>query len=243
MLATPPVRRAMHRKDGHHKVYEPNQKSQGLTEVKNHRPRSEVKRDFETKQQIVTWNMETPKRRYAASVNDRAWPELLPITPTTNSVASKHYEWTPNSSSNKLLRQSKNERLSRGDYIRIETPPTPVASPIQEKKQVVSSVVAAKSLAFQRSRLTSQQSVHGGASDGYRDASLRCQLPLTICRRILEMCLDERMLSVMSCRQQQKAFEWGQVGDSLMTEYGWRTKDKASQLWMLLEAMECLRYE
>lgn len=88
-----------------------------------------------------------------------------------------------------------------------------------------------------------KQALHDGASDGYRDASLRCHLPLPICLQILQNVMGPDQLSLLSERQQKKAFEWGQLKDSLLTEHDWRNKDKSSQIWMLLEALECLVYE
>ncbi|KAF2220868.1 hypothetical protein BDZ85DRAFT_21076 [Elsinoe ampelina] len=82
-----------------------------------------------------------------------------------------------------------------------------------------------------------------GASNGYSDKSLRCQLPLTVCQRILSFAMPEDLLSILSERQQRKAFEWGQLHDSLSTEYDWRTRDESSQIWMLLESIDCLEYD
>lgn len=96
---------------------------------------------------------------------------------------------------------------------------------------------------WQQKLMQTQQLVHGGASDGYRDKSLRCNLPLSVCLRCLEYGVDESSLSLLTERQRKKAFEWGHLEDSLKTGYGWRNKDKASQIWMLLEALECLAYE
>ncbi|KAF4554870.1 Hypothetical protein D9617_3g019390 [Elsinoe fawcettii] len=87
------------------------------------------------------------------------------------------------------------------------------------------------------------QAQQGGASDGYSDRSLRCQLPLTVCQRILSFTMPEDLVNILSDRQEQKAFEWGQLHDSLSTEYDWRTKDVSSQIWMLLESIDCLEYD
>ncbi|PNS16640.1 hypothetical protein CAC42_4604 [Sphaceloma murrayae] len=96
---------------------------------------------------------------------------------------------------------------------------------------------------WQMRRMKQLQAEHGGASDGYKDPSLRCGLPLTVCQRILAFAMPEELLVILSERQQRKAFEWGQLHDSLSTEYDWRVKDESSQIWMLLEAMECLDYD
>jgi len=95
----------------------------------------------------------------------------------------------------------------------------------------------------QKQHLASLQRAQGGASNGYRDPSLKCQLPLTVCNLILSFAADEQHLAVLSKRQRTKAFEWGQLHDSLKTEHDWRNRDTASQVWMLLEALECLEYE
>jgi len=96
---------------------------------------------------------------------------------------------------------------------------------------------------WQQHILTQNQSHHGGASDGYRDRSLQCGLPLPVCQQVLQhvLCVDD--LEMLSERQQRKALEWGQLKDTLMTEYDWRNRDKSSQIWMLLEAVEGLVYE
>lgn len=98
-------------------------------------------------------------------------------------------------------------------------------------------------LKWQRVEMEKRQAVHGGASNGYRDLSLQCQLPLPVCRHILKHLMTPHDLSILSAYQQDKAFEWGQMQESLMTESEWRCKDESSQIWMLLEALECLGYQ
>ena len=96
---------------------------------------------------------------------------------------------------------------------------------------------------WQQQLLVRRQVDHGGASDGYRDKSLVCTLPLPVCQRILQHVMIAEELTLLSERQQMKALEWGQLKDTLMTEYGWGNKDRSSQIWMLLEAVEGLVYE
>lgn len=98
-------------------------------------------------------------------------------------------------------------------------------------------------LDWQVKHMRKLQVEQGGASDGYKDKSLRSQLPLTIGLRIMSFAIPEDTLVILSDRQQRKAFEWGQLHDTLSTEYDWRTKDQSSQIWMLLEALECLEYD
>lgn len=103
--------------------------------------------------------------------------------------------------------------------------------------------MAPKYLEWQKRWMSDVRTVHGGASDGYRDPSLKCQLPLPVCSKILSFATEISTRLALSERQCRKVFEWGQLNDTLKTEYDWRNKDKASQIWMLLEAMECLEYD
>lgn len=96
---------------------------------------------------------------------------------------------------------------------------------------------------WQQAVLAERHFRQGGASDGYRDRSLHCNLPLPICQQILRHVMSVEDLEILSERQQRKALEWGQLKDTLMTEYNWRNKDKSSQIWMLLEAVDGLVYE
>lgn len=97
-------------------------------------------------------------------------------------------------------------------------------------------------LAWQSAHLESRHAIDGGASDGYRDPSLGCRLPLPVCIRILGHVTGRDVSVTMSQRQLEKAVEWGQWRGSLMIEKDWCSKDAGSQLWMLLDAIECLSY-
>ncbi|GAM87880.1 hypothetical protein ANO11243_059080 [Dothideomycetidae sp. 11243] len=136
-----------------------------------------------------------------------------------------------------------NQGSGRGKRINEKT--TGKASPPSERKlqhSLVQKLAGLRYMEWQEQHLRRLQALHGGASDGYRDRSLKCQLPLTLCNHILPYTADQYSLSILSPHQRVKAFEWGQLHDSLKTEADWRNKDQASQVWMLLEALECLEY-
>jgi hypothetical protein len=95
---------------------------------------------------------------------------------------------------------------------------------------------------YQEERLVKLLTNHGGESNGYRDISLRCQLPLPVCLQILQYSMEPRELDILGDDKQRKAFEWGQKRDTLMSGYEWRMKDESSQLLMLLASAECVEY-
>lgn len=95
---------------------------------------------------------------------------------------------------------------------------------------------------YQEDRMEMLRALDGGASNAYRDASLRCQLPLSICIQILQYSMDSKDLAVLGEDKQRKAFAWGQKRETLKIEYDWRMKDESSQLLMLLAGAECVEY-
>ncbi|KAF2153893.1 hypothetical protein K461DRAFT_311920 [Myriangium duriaei CBS 260.36] len=127
----------------------------------------------------------------------------------------------------------------RAKILRVTNEPSKSESPFRTGARHV----GGNYLDWQKKRLGSLHNAHGGASNGYRDPSLKCQLPLPVCNRILSLSASDRSLMLLSRRQQIKVFEWGQLHDSLKTESDWTSRDKASQIWMLLEALECLKYD
>lgn len=95
-------------------------------------------------------------------------------------------------------------------------------------------------LKYQVHRMQQLQEEHGGRSDGYRDARLRCQLPLPVCLQILGYAMDPHDLSILKLQQQRTAFEWGQKRNTLRSELEWRRKDESSQILMVLASAECV---
>lgn len=142
-----------------------------------------------------------------------------------------------------LLRRWKKSRASRKMDVDDKPKEEPYQDPIRLQGTVRRDGGGLAVCGWQRRHLSQRQMQHGGASDGYRDTSLACHLPLPVCLEILKASMDPRDLGILSDRQQKKAFEWGQLEGSLMTEHDWRSKDESSQIWMLLEALECLEYE
>lgn len=97
-------------------------------------------------------------------------------------------------------------------------------------------------LEYQTKILDELRDSHDGASDGYRDTSLQCHLPLPICLHILAHAMDTDISSILNENQQQTSFAWGQKREALMEELEWRKKDESSQILMLLGAAECVEY-
>ncbi|KAI4723619.1 hypothetical protein E4T48_00234 [Aureobasidium sp. EXF-10727] len=95
---------------------------------------------------------------------------------------------------------------------------------------------------FQRNRMERLKAYHKGESDGYRDVSLRCHLPLSLCLEILRLSMSAVDLSHLGMSKQRKAFTWGQKRETLKSGYEWRMKDESSQLLMLLSGAECVEY-
>jgi hypothetical protein len=83
---------------------------------------------------------------------------------------------------------------------------------------------------------------HKGESDGYRDVSLRCHLPLPVCLEILRLSMSPVDLSHLGADKQKKAFTWGQKRETLKSGHDWRMKDESSQLLMLLSGAGCVEY-
>ena len=99
-----------------------------------------------------------------------------------------------------------------------------------------------KYVGYQSSRLAKLRSEHGGESNGYRDASLRCQLPLPMCLQILGQVMEAKEMAVLGKDKQAKAFAWGQKKGTLRSEFEWRMKDESSQILLLLSEAECVEY-
>ncbi|GAB7350457.1 hypothetical protein MBLNU459_g1060t1 [Dothideomycetes sp. NU459] len=97
-------------------------------------------------------------------------------------------------------------------------------------------------LEYQSQRLSDLRLDHGGVSDGYRDVSLQCQLPLTTCLLVMSHVMDVHDLSIMSKFQQRSGFAWGQKRETLHEEMEWRKKDESSQILMLLVGANCVEY-
>jgi hypothetical protein len=95
---------------------------------------------------------------------------------------------------------------------------------------------------FQQDRMEKLKAYHKGESDGYRDVSLRCQLPLPVCLQILRLSMSAVDLSHLDADKQKKAFTWGQNRDTLKSGHDWRMKDESSQLLMLLSGAGCVEY-
>lgn len=84
------------------------------------------------------------------------------------------------------------------------------------------------------------QDLHRGHSDGYRDSSLRCQLPLTVGLQILDYTMDPDILRSLTVQQRRAAFAWGQKRETLRSELEWMGKDESFQILMLLARAECV---
>ncbi|KAG9947802.1 hypothetical protein KCU85_g5518, partial [Aureobasidium melanogenum] len=95
---------------------------------------------------------------------------------------------------------------------------------------------------FQKNRMEKVKAYHRGESDGYRDVSLRCHLPLPICLEILRLSMSPVDVCHLGVDKQRKAFTWGQKRETLKSGYDWRMKDESSQLLMLLSGAECVEY-
>lgn len=92
---------------------------------------------------------------------------------------------------------------------------------------------------FQVNRMQELQEEYGGQSDGYRDPSLRCQLPLPVCLLIMSDAMDPHELGILTTQQQRTACAWGQKHEALKNELEWRRKDESSRILMVLSAAEC----
>jgi hypothetical protein len=95
---------------------------------------------------------------------------------------------------------------------------------------------------YQQNRMETLKAYHKGESDGYRDASLRCHLPLPVCLEILRLSMSPVDLSHLGADKQKKAFTWGQKRETLKSGHDWRMKDESSQLLMLLSGAGCVEY-
>ena len=93
---------------------------------------------------------------------------------------------------------------------------------------------------YQMLHMQELQDTHRGQSDGYRDTSLRCHLPLPVCVRVLSHAMNPHDLSILRGEQRQTAFAWGQKKETLKSELEWRRKDESSQILMVLAAAECV---
>ncbi|THY03061.1 hypothetical protein D6C89_00983 [Aureobasidium pullulans] len=103
-------------------------------------------------------------------------------------------------------------------------------------------VTSADFVRYQERLMKKLKSCHRGESDGYRDVSLHCHLPLTTCLHILRLSMSAQQLSLLGRDKQRKAFAWGQKRETLSSEYDWRMKDESSQLLMLLTSAGCIEY-
>lgn len=97
-------------------------------------------------------------------------------------------------------------------------------------------------LKYQSKRLSELRDSHDGASDGYRDISLKCQLPLPVCLEVLGYTMDAHDLNILNGDQQRTSFAWGQKRETLREELEWRKKDESWQILMLLGGVECVEY-
>lgn len=95
---------------------------------------------------------------------------------------------------------------------------------------------------FQQNRMEKLRAYHKGESDGYRDVSLRCHLPLPVCLEILRLSMSPVDLSHLGVDKQKKAFTWGQKRETLKSGHDWRMKDESAQLLMLLSGAGCVEY-
>lgn len=93
---------------------------------------------------------------------------------------------------------------------------------------------------YQARRVTEFAKTHGGQSDGYRDPSFRCQLPIPVGLMVMEYALEAHDMDVLKTQQQKTAYAWGQKRETLRNELEWRRKDESSQILMLLAGAECV---
>jgi hypothetical protein len=108
---------------------------------------------------------------------------------------------------------------------------------------VTPEMTAEECIRFQQNRMEMLKAYHKGESDGYRDASLRCHLPLPVCLEILRLSMSPVDLSHLGVDKQKKAFTWGQKRETLKSGHDWRMKDQSSQLLMLLSGAGCVEYQ
>ncbi|KAK6006086.1 hypothetical protein QM012_006496 [Aureobasidium pullulans] len=171
------------------------------------------------------------KRSYASTLVtsspvDSMSPEL--VTPDEDAVSAVQ-------SNTKILRTSAS---SRG-YTKVKNGSD--GNQVLER-QLKPSVSSKEYMRFQMNRMEKLKAYHKGESDGYRDVSLRCHLPLSICLEILRLSMSPVDLSHLGLDKQRKAFNWGQKRETLKSGYEWRMKDESSQLLMLLSGAGCVEY-
>lgn len=97
-------------------------------------------------------------------------------------------------------------------------------------------------LKFQRQRMEELRDEHGGQSNGYRDVSQRCQLPLPVCVQVLGHAMDARLFSILKPDQQRGAVAWGQKRSTLNDELEWRSKDESYQILSMLSKANCVEF-
>ncbi|KAK4545927.1 hypothetical protein LTR36_002491 [Oleoguttula mirabilis] len=91
---------------------------------------------------------------------------------------------------------------------------------------------------YQQNRIMSAT----GGKTAYRDVSIPSHLPHQVVEYILSFIMTRKEREVLSAEQKRAAFAWGQEKLSLKTELEWRKKDEASQVWMMLDSINCLTY-
>ena len=141
------------------------------------------------------------KRSYAATLM------------TTSPVDSMSPEWTtPDGipvSHTKVLRTSAS---SRGRSSSSE------GHSSDDSQKSGAHVSAEEFVRFQQNRMEKLKAYHKGESDGYRDVSLRCHLPLPVCLEVLRLSMSPVDLSHLGADKQKKAFTWGQKRETLKNE-------------------------
>ncbi|WPH00239.1 Hypothetical protein R9X50_00306200 [Acrodontium crateriforme] len=91
---------------------------------------------------------------------------------------------------------------------------------------------------FQKDRIAA--TVAGGGL--YRDIKNVCHLPRSVVEKIVDLVGLSGGVEAMTESQKNAAFSWGRTRSTLATEMDWRRKDDSSQVWMLLDQINCLAY-
>lgn len=91
---------------------------------------------------------------------------------------------------------------------------------------------------YQQDRIVSA----GSSGTAYRDSRIASHLTQGLVERIFGF-VERGKWEVLSEAQRKAAFAWGQDRASLKVELEWRRKDEASQVWMMLDSINCLGYD
>ncbi|KAI5237006.1 hypothetical protein E4T43_08218 [Aureobasidium subglaciale] len=176
------------------------------------------------------------KRSYAATLMTTSPADSMNPEPATSDCNNQASPLT-NKPNTKILRTKSSSHSHFAGLEEHDSDSTQVRGDAVKRK-----VCSEDYVQYQEHRIAKLRAYHRGESDGYRDVSLRCHLPLTVCLQILRLYMSPIDLSLLGVDKQRKAFTWGQKRKTLRREYDWRMKDESSQLLMLLSGAECVEY-